>query len=457
MAGETAPRSVGFLRTAAEISAPVLPTNYSYQTQPYDMRRYGQLANNVADDTASVNSGLLVAQETVNGAAGNAVAFNQNGVSPLSSMIMLPNRGAVLGLSSRGSYFQASPGWTTGNGAVAWSASTSYVASNSFQGCSLVIQAGTPYICKVSNTNQSPPNSTYWNPISNAMFYAHNGYLAGIGQSMFNSTLERIAIDCNNVAGLGGVLSSAWQDNCGIRSGLITNFSTYGIKFQDGFGGADLCRIQDCEIFSGTTAGTTGIDLSTPMGTSGAFTLDLFDTVIAGGANLAFCININGNSMVARTLHVEACAVGVQVDGNGYVSLEDMDGASTVTTLVQIAYSFTGTLVMKNCRRNGSTNFIVDNRVNQIVQVGTITPGSLYTNGTYGLNSGGGTGSGANPGVAVTGGSGTNAAAVVTVAGGVVTSFSLVNQSQKLCGRRCALGRCGEHWGHRFWLLDPSV
>jgi hypothetical protein len=46
--------------------------------------------------------------------------------------------------------------------------------------------------------------------------------------------------------------------------------------------------------------------------------------------------------------------------------------------------------------------------------LGTITGGSLYTNGTYG-------------GVALTGGSGTNATANITVSGGIVTSVAVLN------------------------------
>jgi hypothetical protein len=45
-------------------------------------------------------------------------------------------------------------------------------------------------------------------------------------------------------------------------------------------------------------------------------------------------------------------------------------GASTVTTLVQIAATFTGSLTMIGCHRGGATNFIVDSRAGGI---GTIT------------------------------------------------------------------------------------
>jgi hypothetical protein len=51
----------------------------------------------------------------------------------------------------------------------------------------------------------------------------------------------------------------------------------------------------------------------------------------------------------------------------------------------------------------------------RVLTVGSITAGSLYTNGSY-------------PGVPLTGGTGTGATADITVAGGIVTTVTLVNR-----------------------------
>ena len=301
-------------QTPAEITAGVIPANYAYPTL-YG-QRYGMLFNDVTDDTAALNNAILVGKQTVNGASGAAIQLPVTGTSLLSSEVVLPNRVRLLGYNKRGTYFQASAAWNSGT---------------------------------------SP-----W------MFHAVNGT-----SSMFDSTLENLTVDCNNTSGLGCILSDAWQDDCGLRGALLINFATSGIKFQNGYGGADNCKIVDTEIFGGTTASCIGIDLSTPIGSVGGFTLDVQDSVCAGGsAVLTAGISCKGNSLICRKVHFESCTSGILIDGTGFITLDDVDGTNTVTTLVTIASTFTGTLIMKNCRRNAATNFIVDNRSGGL---GTIT------------------------------------------------------------------------------------
>jgi hypothetical protein len=52
-----------FARTANEITAGVVPTDYSYP--PYDVRRYGALGNGVADDTAAIQNAINAATAVV--------------------------------------------------------------------------------------------------------------------------------------------------------------------------------------------------------------------------------------------------------------------------------------------------------------------------------------------------------------------------------------------------------
>jgi hypothetical protein len=291
--------------TPAESEAFITPTSFAFETQPYDIRRYGALLNGTTDDTQAVTNAIAVAAQPVGGSQGSAIKVTE-GIVPISSMVNLPNRVRVLGNNKRGSYFQAVP--------------------------------------------------TFSGP---AVFNAKNGT-----QSMFDSTLENCTVDANSTGGC--VLSDAWQDDCGTRGALLINFTTYGIKFQNGFGGADVCRIIDTEIFGGVVAGSVGIDLTTPLGSVAGFRVHLDEVVFAGGANqLAAGISCKGNSITAQTAHSENCVTGFLLDGAGFITLIDCDGAggtSITNTLVTIAPTFTGSLVMINCRRNGSTNFIVDNR-----------------------------------------------------------------------------------------------
>lgn len=343
-------------RTATEVAVGVTPTSYVYP--PIDVRRYGALLNNSADDTAALNRAISVAAQSVNGALGNVVTAPVTGISLLSSMVNLPNRVRIVGANKRGTYFKATGGF-----------------SGSF------------------------------------LFNAANGT-----SSMFDSTLDNVSVDANNLASVGCILSDAWQDgNSGLRNVMLINFATYGIKFQNGYGGADFCKISDCEIFGGSTAGSYGIDVEKMSASGAVFMLDIQDSAITGGSvNLARGINMVAENLHCRNVHFETSNVAIYLAGGGNHVLIGVTGSTTVTTLVQIDPNFTGSLTMIGCYRNGGTNLLIDGRVKQIAQFGTVTGGSGYVNGTYNN-------------VPLTGGAGTNATAQIVVSGGAVTSVLISN------------------------------
>jgi hypothetical protein len=345
-----------YARTPAEIASGVTPVNDAYSPAPYDVRRAGALVDNSNNDTNPLSNAIFVASQTVNGAAG-AVVSMPTGISVLGSTVTLPNRVRIVGQNERGSCFRAKSTW---------------------------------------NSVTSP-----W------VFHAVDGT-----SSMFGSTIEDLTVDCSNIAGLGCVLSDAWQENCGLRRTLLLNFGTYAVKFQNGYGGAAYCKLSDTEIFSGTIAGSTGIDVE-QMSVSGAtFILDLQNVTIAGGATMLKGVNMVAESLHCRTVHLETCTHGIYLNGNGNHTLIGVTGATTVTNLVTLDPMFNGTLTMLGCFRNGGTNLINDQRLQQIAQIGTITGGSGYKNGIYNQ-------------VPLTGGSGTGATAQIVVSGGAVTQVNM--------------------------------
>lgn len=343
--------------TGQESGAGITPSNLGLFLPPA-AQRYGAKFNGLTDDTASIVQAVALAGSSYNGTQGSEVTLPQ-GLSLLSSMVFLPNRVRVVGVNKRGSSFQATPGWSVGNGVSAYSSGTVYSTD------SLVTSSGVLYISRQSSNSGNTPSSspTFWTAISNAMFYAQNGYSAGAGISMFDSTLENLTVDCNNVAGLGGVLSSAWQEDCGLRAALILNFSTYGVRLQDGFGGASFTRISDTEIFGGTTANAIGVDLQ-EISLVGSFLLKVSDTSITGspGAALAKGINVVNDSLHADTVHFEQATSAIYLDGVGHHVIIGCTGGPGVTSLVELASTFAGTLTMLECFRNGATNLIKDNR-----------------------------------------------------------------------------------------------
>lgn len=299
-----------YAKTAAEASATVTPTNYAYP--PLDVRRYGAAVDNSADDTSEIGVALGVADETVSGGQGNAITIPQ-GVAVVSSSLNIPNRVAIKGANKRGTVLKA------------------------------VGHTG-PY-----------------------MFTVDNGT-----SSMFDNPLQDLTLDCNDVASLGGVLSDAWQEGGGLRNVLINKFRTYGVRFQNGDGGAALCEISQSEIFgSNVAAGTAGI-LVDQISATGNFMLKVRDTTVSGGSSFVLPkgIDIVKDSLHCQSVHFEYCTSGIYLDGVGHHVLIGVTGGPSVTNVVEIASTFTGSLWMIGCHRSGATNLLKDNRTGGM---GTVT------------------------------------------------------------------------------------
>lgn len=302
-------------RTAAEVSAGVTPTNYFRLER--DPRRYGAVMDGVTSDQTALAAALNVADEVVGASQGSHVPLPQ-GTARMTATLNIPNRVQIVGVNKRGSTLQAASGFS----------------------------------------------GTY-------MLTANNGLI-----SMFDNALEKCNLDCNDIAGLGGVLSDAWQEGGGMRHVLINKFRSYGVRFQNGYGGAASCLITDCEIFGSAAGATAGIRIDS-LSLTGSFKLTVQNTTIAGGGTLTSslprAIDVVNDSTLLLNVHFEVCQSGLYIDGVGDHVLINVDGAggsSIVDALVTIASTFTGTLTMIGCKRNGATNFLVDNRVGGL---GTIT------------------------------------------------------------------------------------
>jgi hypothetical protein len=186
--------------------------------------------------------------------------------------------------------------------------------------------------------------------------------------SSFDNSIEQLTLDCNNVAGLGGVDSEAWQEGGGLRSVLIENFRGIGVQLRGMDGGAALCRFSDSEIFGSPLGCISGIRLHDMLAAQ-AFQLVISATTVAGGGadnrSMPRAVDIVSGSLRLYASHVENCVTGVYIDGAGDHLIEGLSGADAaggVTNLVEIAPGFTGTLRMRNCCRNGAVNLLKDNR-----------------------------------------------------------------------------------------------
>lgn len=266
---------------------------------------YSCAFDNTTDDTTELADAITEGSATVSGAQGASVRLPR-GTAILSATQNIPNRVRIIGENKRSSVLKAASGHTG------------------------------PY-----------------------MFTAVNGT-----SSMFDNALQDLTVNCNNVAGLGGILSDAWQEGGGLRNVLVQNFTTYGVRFQNGYGGAAICKIQDCEIFgSSTTAATAGIRVD-QISLTGNFILSVEHSTISGDTGFAMAkgIDIVNDSLHCNVVHFEEVTTGVYLDGVGNHVLIGLTGANTVTNLVEIASTFTGSVTMIGCFRGGATNLVKDNR-----------------------------------------------------------------------------------------------
>lgn len=293
---------VGFLQSGA---GAVLMRVEDELKQRFSFTQFGAVGDGTADDTTEVLNGIVSASGNLGTAQGNEIRVKQ-GAHILSATINIPNRVCIVGGNKRGSVLRASPSHSGGY-----------------------------------------------------MFTVVNGV-----SSMFDNHLQKLTVDCNNVNGLGGILSSAWQEGGGLRDVLVQNFKTYGIKFQNGYGGAALCEIDQCEIFGSSNAvPSAGIKVE-QISAIGSFMLRVTNTTISGASafKLPLGIDIVSDSLHAQNVHFEDCDSGIQISGSGHHVLIGVTGGPGVTNVVEIASTFTGTLKMIGCHRAGAATLLKDNR-----------------------------------------------------------------------------------------------
>jgi hypothetical protein len=293
---------VGYLPAGTGAVATTVQTKLR---ESVSVKDFGAVEDGTTNDTAAIQAALTASSTTVGGAQGNSLLILQ-GTSILSSTLNIPNRVGIFGVNKRGSVFKAS-------------------ASHSG-----------PY-----------------------MFTVVNGT-----SSMFDNPLQKLTVNCNDVAGLGGIISDAWQEGGGLRDVLILNFRGSGVLFQNGYGGASLCEIDQCEIFgSAVGAGVSGIQLN-QISSIGSFRLKVSNTSIVGTPSfpLPKGIDVVKDSLTCINVHFEDCTSGIYLDGPGHHVLIGVTGGPSVTNVVEIASTFSGTLSMIGCHRASATNLLKDNR-----------------------------------------------------------------------------------------------
>lgn len=315
--------SARLTRSVGEIAASVPAEDITYGHDENDVRRVGAVMDGVADDTDALLTAVSIAGADIAGGIGNAVEIPQ-GTLLLAETVNVDNRVRLQGRSKRGTIIQATALWDTG------------------------------------------VDGEY-------MLTAING-----GVSMFDNPLVDLTVDCQDVVGLGGALSNAWQEGGGVRNCLIRRFTTYGVRFSEGDGGSATCIIEGSELFGSADGALAAVYCDSSISLVASTKLRMSNVTISSGDDsnqdlLPKGVHMVGASLHAQLVHVESCRTAIYLDGPGNHVLMTCCGSnagSGVTNLVEIAATFTGTVVMIGCFRNGATNFLKDNRAGGF---GTIT------------------------------------------------------------------------------------
>lgn len=285
-----------------------------------DVRRYGALG--VADDTVAIENAILVAQQSSADGQGQVVRMPV-GTFLISNTITLPNRVVVAGANGRGTVIK--------------------------------------------------PHSSF---TDDYMFHAVNGT-----SSMFGSRLEDIYIDARGFNMTAVIWSQAWQDTCGMRRVVVQWDGTTpsGLRYTDGYGGAWLLPIWECEFFGDSTAANDVGILIEQVSLVGGFALDLRATTINGSVTnpLSIGIRMVNDSAFISHYHVEYVVDAISMEGAGHLTADHVTGSSNGTTnLVNIGASADSRISCRNLFPNGATGSSVVNNVsgrNVLASDGVVT------------------------------------------------------------------------------------
>jgi hypothetical protein len=270
------------------------------------VKDFGAVGDGVADDTAAINAAIARAAATVGGAIGATVYFPP-GTYLISSTITMPNRVGLVGDNNRGTIIK--------------------------------------------------PHSSF---AASYMFNAVNGT-----SSMFGSYLRDMYIDARGKNMTAVVWAQAWQETCGMQRVVVQFDGTtnYGVLISDGYGGAAMTSIVDCEVFSNSTfASAAGIQVN-QISVIGGFVLTVRNCTISGTTTnvLPYGVRLANDSCDIAVYHGEYVTSMLSCNGVGAIRAASLTGSSSGTVnLVTMESTFTGKMALENLHPNGASGQIIN-------------------------------------------------------------------------------------------------
>lgn len=196
-------------------------------------------------------------------------------------------------------------------------------------------------------------------PVSTALVRLGSG-----AAKVFNCRLENITLDCNNIAGSVGVMSTDIQEQCGVFYALIRNFKKYGIQILEHANVAEHYSLEHLEFGISTVpdANAAGIITDTIAVSCHARSIADVTFNVSGGVT-----DITASALILRRspgtfvhgIHIEHFSTGLALETPCTVA--EVRGHSSVVNLVSVAAGVAGSaLNLFSLRRNGATNLLVD-------------------------------------------------------------------------------------------------
>ena len=193
--------------------------------------------------------------------------------------------------------------------------------------------------------------------------------------SQFNCRLENLHIVLlGNPNILAAVWAPSWNEQCGLRNVVITEYVKHAVLFTDAHGGSATIELRECEFMSHDDATNSHAGLLFGTEQSVAYTNVLLNHVVVTGpfprVTDYVCVDArNGINVVGTGVHVEKCDHGVYLDGRSGLTVSGLTGGPAGTSnggvknLITCSSTFTGKVFGSGVLKAGATGYVLrDNK-----------------------------------------------------------------------------------------------
>lgn len=154
----------------------------------------------------------------------------------------------------------------------------------------------------------------------------------------FDTRVERLGIDCNDVAGLSGIRARTLQEGSGASSILVKNYRTYGIHLSRNTAATRDCantHWDDLELYCAGAGATAGMYGEQP-GVGGDNVITRATLNSNGATNQTYGFDLQSGFWTLRGIHFEKSTTGVRCGANSSGVTIGMSGGTGVTTIVRL-------------------------------------------------------------------------------------------------------------------------